>query len=74
MPASAPTNTYSGRGEPGHEVLVWTENHGQVTTTIAGDGTWQVQLTYSGVAPGDTFKVKAAEGDTRHYFDVTITS
>ena len=75
VPASDPTNVYSGTGEPGHEVLVWTEKHGQATTTVAADGTWQVSLTYLDVAPGQTFKVKAADmdGTTRHWFEVSIT-
>ncbi len=73
--ASSPTNTYSGTGEPGHEVLVWTEAHGQVSTIVGGGGTWQVQLTYSSVSPGDTFQVKAKDmtSGAKHLFEVTIT-
>ena len=74
--ASAPTNTYSGTGEPGHEVLIWTEAHGQASTVVGGDGTWQVQLTYKDVAPGETFPVKAKDmtSGAKHLFEVTITS
>lgn len=75
VPASNPTNVYSGTGQPGHEVLIWTEQHGQTTTVIGSDGSWQVSLTYTDVAPGDTFHVKALDqdSDTRHMFEVTIT-
>lgn len=73
--AGSPTNVYSGTGEPGHEVLIYTEAHGQTTTTVAADGTWQVTMTYQGAVPGETFPVKAADmtGGTRHYFEVTVT-
>lgn len=75
VPASKPTNVYSGTGQPGHTVLIWTEQHGQTTTVIGSDGTWQVSLTYTGVVAGDRFPVKALNQDTgtRHVFEVTIT-
>lgn len=73
--ASAPTNSYCGTGQPGHEILIWTEAHGQVSTVVDGSGNWEVDLTYSGVAKGDTFQVKAKDlnSGTKHYFEVTIT-
>lgn len=75
VPASNPTNVYSGTGQPGHEVLIWTEQHGQTTTAIGADGSWQVSLTYTDTAAGDTFHLKALDqnSDTRHVFEVTIT-
>lgn len=75
VPASAPTNVYSGTGEPGHEVWIWTETHGQFWTVVGGDGTWQVQVTYAEVAPGDVFAVKAKDvtSGSKHYFEVAIT-
>lgn len=75
VPASSPVNTYSGTGEPGHEVLIWTQDHGQTTTTIANDGTWSVTFEYADVVAGATFDVKARDmtGGTYEYFSVTIT-
>lgn len=74
VPASDPTNVYSGTGQPGHEVLVWTEEHGQTTTVVGANGTWTATLTYAGVSPGDTFAVKALDTgtNTRHWFEVTV--
>ena len=73
--ASAPTNTYSGTGEPGHEVWLWTELHGQSGTVIGGDGTWQVTMTYADVAPGEAFAVKAKDvtSGAKVMFEVAIT-
>ena len=73
--ASAPTNVYSGTGQPGHEVWIWTELHGQATTVIGADGTWQVSLTYADVVAGDAFAVKAKDlqSGARHYFEVVVT-
>lgn len=73
--ATDPTNVYSGTGQPGHEVLIWTEKHGQTTTVIGEDGTWKVTLTYTAASAGDTFAVKALDQDSheKHHFEVTIT-
>lgn len=73
--ASAPTNVYSGSGEPGHEVWIWTETHGQFWTVVGGDGTWQIGVTYTEVAPGEKFPVKAKDlhSGQKHYFEVMIT-
>lgn len=72
---SSPVNVYSGAGEPGHEVLVWTESHGQTTTVVGQDGTWSVTLRYDDVATGDAFDVKARDmtGGTSLYFRVRVT-
>lgn len=71
---SDPTNVYSGTGQPGHEVLVWTEEHGQTTTVIRADGTWAATLNYAGVTAGDTFAVKTLDTgtNTKHWFEVTV--
>ena len=71
---SDPTNVYSGTGQPGHEVLVWTEKHGQTTTVVGADGRWAATLTYAGVAGGETFAVKALDTATnsKHWFEVAV--
>lgn len=70
----APSNTYSGTGVPGREVLIWTEAHGRATTVVGGDGTWAVTLTYANVAVGDRFDVKAKDKTTgtAHWFTVEV--
>ncbi len=73
--AANPTNVYCGTGEPGHEVWIWTEQHGQFWTTIGGDGTWEIAVTFTEVAPGDAFAVKAKDltSGAKHYFEVAVT-
>lgn len=75
VPTSDPSNGYSGTGAAEHEVLVWTEQHGQATTTIGPDGTWELRMVYQDVTAGQTFHVKAMNTTTgeRIVFEVTIT-
>jgi hypothetical protein len=69
-------DVFWGTGTPGHTVTIWSPNYGhiQATTTIAGDGTWSVNVDYGAVTPNVAFHVKADDTNTgeRKYFEYTL--